>query len=146
MLKYQLFSEFCNREIYGENPIDAVNRQKTFPRPPHQEGEKEYGIRMIANMVPSDDLVIDHAIEIEEHPDSRRGGKEYITVLAETPDKKIIGIDMVEIKVGRPPVGSETLLQLTVPADLKSALEAKAAALGLSLPDARREAYRQFIK
>ena len=34
---------------------------------------------------------------------------------------------------------------LTVPEDLRTALEARATELGLSVPDARREAYRLFI-
>jgi hypothetical protein len=48
--------------------------------------------------------------------------------------------------MGRPSVGSEMLPALTVPEDLRSALEAKASALGISVPDARREAYRLFTK
>jgi hypothetical protein len=52
----------------------------------------------------------------------------------------------VSSRIGRPPVGDTVLDKLTVPGDLKSALEAKAEELGLSLPDARREAYRLFTK
>ena len=48
--------------------------------------------------------------------------------------------------VGRPSVGTKTLPGLTVPENLRTALEAKAAELGLSVPDARREAYRLFTK
>jgi hypothetical protein len=47
---------------------------------------------------------------------------------------------------GRPSVGSEMLSALTVPEALRAALEAKAAELGISVPDARREAYRLFTK
>lgn len=52
----------------------------------------------------------------------------------------------VSSRIGRPPVGDTVLDKLTVPSDLKSALEAKAEELGLSLPDARREAYRKFTE
>jgi len=45
---------------------------------------------------------------------------------------------------GRPPVGDAMLDKLTVPRYLKTALEAKAKELGISVPNARREAYRLF--
>jgi hypothetical protein len=38
------------------------------------------------------------------------------------------------------------LTAITVPEELRIALEKKAAELGLSVPDARREAYRLFTK
>lgn len=47
--------------------------------------------------------------------------------------------------MGRPGVGSEILPSLTVPAELRSALEAKAAELGIPVPDVRREAYRLLV-
>jgi len=59
---------------------------------------------------------------------------------------KIHKTEQDEITMGRPIVGSEMLPGLTVPEDLRTALEAKAAELGLSVPDARREAYRLFTK
>jgi len=48
--------------------------------------------------------------------------------------------------IGRPRIGNAVLDQITVPGDLKIALEAKAKALGISVPDARREAYRKFTE
>jgi len=48
--------------------------------------------------------------------------------------------------IGRPSVGSAMLDKITVPAELKSALEAAADRLGVSVPEARREAYRKFTK
>jgi len=48
--------------------------------------------------------------------------------------------------MGRPTVGAAMLPALTVPEELRAALEAKAARLGISVPDARREAYRLFTK
>lgn len=52
----------------------------------------------------------------------------------------------VSSRIGRPPVGDTVLDKLTVPSELKSALEAKAEELGVSLTDARRAAYRKFIE
>lgn len=49
-------------------------------------------------------------------------------------------------RIGRPPVGDTVLDKLTVPSGLKSALEAKADELELSIPEVRREAYRKFTK
>lgn len=145
MLKYQLYSEYNNIEIYGADPLDAVNRQKSFPRPRHQDGEKLYGEKLIANLVPTPDLVIKAALEIEDTSNSRRGSDEYIRVIAECVDGKIVGLDMKEVKMGRPSVGDIVLNSLTVPEELRTALEKKAATLGISVPDARREAYRKFI-
>lgn len=48
--------------------------------------------------------------------------------------------------MGRPTVGDNALPGITVPTTLRSALEAKSAELGLSMPDARREAYRKFTE
>jgi hypothetical protein len=52
--------------------------------------------------------------------------------------------DEAAARPGRPSVGTETLPSITVPRDLRAALEARAEALGLPVPDARREAYRLF--
>lgn len=51
-----------------------------------------------------------------------------------------------EVTMGRPSVGSEMFPALTVPEELRTAMEAKAAELGISVPDARREAYRKFTE
>jgi len=59
---------------------------------------------------------------------------------------KIHKTEQDEITMGRPTVGSEMLPALTVPEELRTALEAKAVELGISVPDARREAYRLFTK
>ena len=59
---------------------------------------------------------------------------------------KIHKAEQDETSIGRPTVGGETLPGITVPEELRAALEAKAAELGLSVPDARREAYRLFTK
>jgi phage terminase small subunit len=48
--------------------------------------------------------------------------------------------------MGRPSIGSEMFPAITVPEGLREALEKKSAELGLSVPDARREAYRLFTK
>jgi hypothetical protein len=146
LIKYQLYSEYNNMVIYGTDPLDAVNRQKTFRRPKHQDGEKAYGIKMIANLVDTPDLVIKQAIEVEDTSDSRRGSDVYIRVVAETVDGKIVGIDMAEVKMGRPTVGDEMLTGITVPTDLKKAIEKKAKELGISEPDVRRAAYEAFVK
>ena len=58
---------------------------------------------------------------------------------------KIHKAEQDEVTMGRPTVGSEMLPGLTVPEDLRTALEARATELGLSVPDALREAYRLFI-
>lgn len=47
--------------------------------------------------------------------------------------------------VGRPQVGDRTLAAIVVPDEIRTSLEAVAERLGLSLPDARREAYRMFL-
>lgn len=145
MIKYRLYSEFCDKIIYGTDPIDAVTRQKSFPRPRHQDGEKMYGNKTIANLVPTPDLQVKQALEIEDTAGSRRGSDEYIRVLAECEDGKIMAIDMKEIKTGRPFVGAVMLTSITVSDDLKTALEKKAVEMGISVPDARREAYRLFV-
>ena len=145
MIKYQLYSEYNNVEIYGADPLDAVNRQKSFPRPRHQEGEKLYGEKLVANLVPTPDLVIKSALEIEDTSNSRRGSDEYIRVIAECENGKIVGIDMKEIKIGRPSVGEVMLNGIMVPANLKNEIEKKAAERGISVPEARREAYRLFV-
>jgi hypothetical protein len=59
---------------------------------------------------------------------------------------KIHKTEQDEVTMGRPSVGSEMLPAITVPEELRTALEAKAAELGISVPDARREAYRLFTK
>jgi hypothetical protein len=59
---------------------------------------------------------------------------------------KIHKAEQDEVTMGRPTVGSEKLPALTVPEELRAAMEAKAAELGISVPDARREAYRLFTK
>jgi len=59
---------------------------------------------------------------------------------------KIHKAEQDEVQMGRPSVGEEMLTALTVPTKLREALESKAAELGLSVPDARREAYRLFTK
>ncbi len=58
------------------------------------------------------------------------------------------GLAFAEISsaIGRPPVGDETLPAITVPAELLTALKNKSVETGLSMPDARREAYRLFTK
>jgi len=48
--------------------------------------------------------------------------------------------------IGRPRIGSAVLDQITVPSELKAALKSKAELLGISIPDARREAYRKFTE
>lgn len=146
MRKFQLFSEYCDRAIWGEDPIDAVTRAKSLPRPKRQQGEKPYGNRMIANLVETPDLEISRVIELIESPGYNRGDKKVVQVLVESPDKKITAIDMMEIKIGRPRIGDVDLPQLTVPQTLIDALTKKAGELGISVPDARREAYRQFCE
>ena len=99
--KYDLFDEYNKISIYGTDPVDAVNRQKSFPRPRHQEGEK------LGNFVATPDLVIDRALEIEDTSNSTRGSNRYIRVIAETADKKIIGIDMMLVRYGRAPIDED---------------------------------------
>lgn len=48
--------------------------------------------------------------------------------------------------MGRPQVGDVMLPAITVPEKLKEAIEKKAEEIGLSTPDARREAYKNFIE
>ena len=57
------------------------------------------------------------------------------------------GLKNVEIssQMGRPRVGNEILPAITIPGELKAGLKSRAGELGLSLPDARREAYRFFV-
>jgi hypothetical protein len=57
---------------------------------------------------------------------------------------KIHKTEQDEVTYGRPSVGPEMLPALKVPEELRAALKAKAAELGISVPDARREAYRLF--
>ena len=49
-------------------------------------------------------------------------------------------------RIGRPSVGNTTMDQITLPSELKAALEAKAESIGISVADARREAYRKFTE
>lgn len=63
-----------------------------------------------------------------------------------TTKKEILKIAGYVPKIGRPSVGDLELPAITVPDSLKAALGKKASALGLSVPDARREAYRKFVE
>ena len=51
-----------------------------------------------------------------------------------------------ENKIGRPTIGNAMLDKITVPSELKEALEARAGKLCISVTDARREAYRKFTE
>ena len=51
-----------------------------------------------------------------------------------------------EARAGRPAIGNAMLDKITVASELKEALEAKSDELGISVADARREAYRLFTK
>lgn len=75
MKKFKLFNEFNNVEIYGDDAKDAVTRHKTFKRPKHQDGEKAYGNKMIANLVDSDALEVVKVIGIENTGSVARGDK-----------------------------------------------------------------------
>jgi hypothetical protein len=57
---------------------------------------------------------------------------------------KIHKAEQDNITMGRPSVGSEMLPAITLPKDLRVALEKKAVEFGITVPDARREAYRMF--
>jgi hypothetical protein len=59
---------------------------------------------------------------------------------------KIHKAEQDEVQMGRPPIGSEMLPSLTVPEELRIELEKRAEKLGISMPDARREAYRKFTE
>jgi hypothetical protein len=150
MNKYQLFSEHNNLEIYGDDPADAIMRQKTISCARHQEGERVYGDRMIANLVHTPALEIARVVEIEPTDGSdggaivRRGSTPITRMICETVDKKIVAIDLAEVKMGRPSVGGVLIPQITVSEGVKNGLEARAAELGISVPDARRQAYQQF--
>ena len=145
MNKYQLYSEHCNIEIYGKDPIDAVNRQKSFPCPRHREGEKLYGEKLIANMVETEPLKVKQALEIEDTSNHRRGSDVFYRVVSELENGQIVAIDMKEVKIGRPSVGSEMLPALALPASLKAAMEVKAKEAGVSMPDFRRVAYSLIL-
>jgi hypothetical protein len=71
-----------------------------------------------------------------QNPIRRRQGEGYRAALqwAETSSKK-----------GRPAVGDVKLYELKVTADLLQALEEKAARLNMTLPNARREAYKLWV-
>jgi hypothetical protein len=47
--------------------------------------------------------------------------------------------------MGRPSVGEIWLNKLKVSKEIKDALEKKAAAMGLTIPEARRSAYEQWV-
>jgi hypothetical protein len=59
---------------------------------------------------------------------------------------KIYAQEHFNIRLGRPPIGSDTLPAIRVPEQLRVSLLKKALELGLSFPDSRREAYRKFIQ
>jgi hypothetical protein len=52
----------------------------------------------------------------------------------------------VSSRIGRPSVGDTVLDKITVPGELKTALETKSEELRISLTDTRREAYRKFTE
>ena len=58
------------------------------------------------------------------------------------------GIAFAEIsgQIGRPRVGDECLEKITVPTELREAMEKRSEELGISMPDARRRAYEGFVK
>ena len=96
--KYRLFGEYCNTEIYGISPEDALCRVGKLPRPKHQEGEKEYGEKVIANLVNTLPMEIKEVLGVEDTSMSQRGSTEYIGVLVDTPEG-IKRIDIAEVKV-----------------------------------------------
>ena len=96
--KYRLFGEYCDVEIYGTGPAEALSRIKKLPRPQHKEGEKLYGDKTIANLVDTPPLEITEVLGIEDTSSSWRGSTPYIGVLADTPEG-IIKIDLAEVNV-----------------------------------------------
>lgn len=52
----------------------------------------------------------------------------------------------VSSRIGRPRVGGQTLPAITVPDEIKRGLESRASTLGMSVADARRQAYRLWLR
>lgn len=88
MKKFQLFSEYCNAILYGDDLSDAVTRAKEIPRPKkYQHG------KIVEEPAP---IIIDRAIGYENTANSTRGNASFIRLIVETVEGKIIGIDAVE--------------------------------------------------
>ena len=96
MKKYQLFSEFCDKTIYGDDVTDAINRLQVIPRPSIGTGDARIGTRIYT---PQDPIIIKAVIGIEDTSNSRRGNDTYIRVIVEDTDGKVHGIDLHEITV-----------------------------------------------
>ena len=98
MKKYRLYSEHQNVSIYGDNPRDALKRLGMLPMSSHQEGDKMYGDKPIRNMVTTPALEISRIIGIDDTK-ATRGSDKIITVIVETSESKILGVDLHEENV-----------------------------------------------
>lgn len=75
------------------------------------------------------------ALERSDDPARKQRGKGY---------RDAIEFGKKASRIGRPKIGDVVLDKITVPSELETALESKASTLGLTMPDTRREAYKQF--
>jgi hypothetical protein len=96
MRKYTLYSEHCSIDLYGDNPADAIMRERIIPRPKHQDGERMYGV------VDTPPIEVVRVIGIEDTSRLTRGDAHPIRVICECVDKKILAIEMQDTGVTIP--------------------------------------------
>lgn len=87
MKKFTLFSEFCEISLYGRDLADAVARTKELRKPPQV---------IAGNIIESEPIFIDRIIGYEDVSNSTRGNNNFIRLIAETNDLKIVAIDAME--------------------------------------------------
>ncbi|NIQ00977.1 MAG: hypothetical protein GWM98_11610 [Nitrospinaceae bacterium] len=87
--KYQLYSEWRNRAVYGESLTDALIRAKKLQRPDKFEGglkteDGEWvGIKGVAQTV--------------DTAGSQRGGRDFESVIIEAEDGRYLPVDALEV-------------------------------------------------
>lgn len=88
MKKFQLFSEYCNAILYGDDLSDAVTRAREISKPKkYQHG------RVVEKQA---QVIIERVVGYENTNASTRGGSHFLRVIVETVEGKIIAIDAVE--------------------------------------------------
>lgn len=84
MKKYQLFNEFSEAAVYGNNFTDAISAAQELQKPGTFENNIYY---------PGEILMIDKVIGIEDTDNSTRGSDKYERVIVQLLDGKRIGVD-----------------------------------------------------
>jgi hypothetical protein len=84
MKRYQLFSEYCDRVLWGNDLVDALIRQKKIQKSGKVENNKH---------VPGEIVEIKSVVGTRDTTGSRRGNWEYESAICETESGQFIEID-----------------------------------------------------